>query len=594
LFLERLKSVVHLFAAMNIEVHQTPQRSSGPAGTATKSKQKYIRLIGCSSILGFPLPNNGLFLGMIKLFLQHVHVAFSFNLKVLFKYCVHNADVPVDVINTAVGHIAHLVDAISAVMNISLPHPLFPLDLEFDGKCMISAQSDWRLTAFSSTRKYSLESATFLSSANTPTTLNAPSVAPPRQFDWTTLGEVLAATYTATAHASNAPNAPTPNAAGTSDKGVSREGLPPAYYSSASSGGNAAKAEQDTFERLKIQAKIQETFNLPTAASAKLAVEKLIEKTFESAGFGVSGHPRFASASPLTTDVSVDYCHMTESTLGSANRDSPSTILPSSLSRSSLSVSESASASVSASASSATSSLAYSASSSASSIPTSASASASASASKLTSTTSNTPSSNPVPAQSPSPAKSYIANPLFATALTLLQADCISLCVQMGMNPDKLWPPEAMLLNLSELHRGCVLLVGQLALSVEETPDDFPLLFNTAPYVVQSGVGNRFCSDVPPCCAVSPAISSTTGSDPERGTSTPYESVDSVDPRDYCKFSMVKDPELLRQAVLSDSALASLHSRYGTDDTYRRSSYSGDHAAESDFDNDSEWDIIDV
>ncbi len=50
----------------------------------------------------------------------------------------------------------------------------------------------------------------------------------------------------------------------------------------------------------------------------------------------------------------------------------------------------------------------------------------------------------------------HIVNPAFPQALTLLQADVVSLCMHAGIPPEFLWPPPAMLLNLHELFVLCV------------------------------------------------------------------------------------------------------------------------------------------
>ena len=47
---------------------------------------------------------------------------------------------------------------------------------------------------------------------------------------------------------------------------------------------------------------------------------------------------------------------------------------------------------------------------------------------------------------------SYILNESFSEALLLLRANVISLCVYGGVPITKIWPPEAILLNLHQLH----------------------------------------------------------------------------------------------------------------------------------------------
>ena len=43
----------------------------------------------------------------------------------------------------------------------------------------------------------------------------------------------------------------------------------------------------------------------------------------------------------------------------------------------------------------------------------------------------------------------------FAIALQLLQNDVIVLCIKAGVQVSKIWPAEAMLLNLHELDKFC-------------------------------------------------------------------------------------------------------------------------------------------
>lgn len=49
----------------------------------------------------------------------------------------------------------------------------------------------------------------------------------------------------------------------------------------------------------------------------------------------------------------------------------------------------------------------------------------------------------------------YSVNPNFSTAVVLLQADIIELCLRAGLQGEELWPPEAMLLNLYLLQKRC-------------------------------------------------------------------------------------------------------------------------------------------
>lgn len=52
-------------------------------------------------------------------------------------------------------------------------------------------------------------------------------------------------------------------------------------------------------------------------------------------------------------------------------------------------------------------------------------------------------------------------NPEFPKALMLLRADVVSLCLKVGLHPSKLWPSEAMLLNLKLLEEHIDLLISQ-------------------------------------------------------------------------------------------------------------------------------------
>jgi hypothetical protein len=57
----------------------------------------------------------------------------------------------------------------------------------------------------------------------------------------------------------------------------------------------------------------------------------------------------------------------------------------------------------------------------------------------------------------------YSLNPNFPTALVLLQADIVALCLRAGLRAEDLWPPEAMLFNLSLLSRHCESIVHRYA-----------------------------------------------------------------------------------------------------------------------------------
>jgi hypothetical protein len=84
--------------------------------------------------------------------------------------------VPVDAVTTAVAHIAHLVDALSGILNVLLPHPLYPFEA---ADCLVSAQQDLWARAQVRGSCYSLAPATLM---NDRTHF--------RDFDWATLHEL--------------------------------------------------------------------------------------------------------------------------------------------------------------------------------------------------------------------------------------------------------------------------------------------------------------------------------------------------------------------------------------------------------------------
>jgi hypothetical protein len=57
--------------------------------------------------------------------------------------------------------------------------------------------------------------------------------------------------------------------------------------------------------------------------------------------------------------------------------------------------------------------------------------------------------------------KTWVPNSSFNKAVALLQADIVALCIQSGIEPEKLWPPPALLMNLSVLHAHAIDLVHQ-------------------------------------------------------------------------------------------------------------------------------------
>jgi len=71
--------------------------------------------------------------------------------------------------------------------------------------------------------------------------------------------------------------------------------------------------------------------------------------------------------------------------------------------------------------------------------------------------------------------REYAINLSFSTALVLLQANVVALCVRAGVSADSLWPAEAMLLNLQLLQQHCAHVVNQEKALLSIT-QDVPLL----------------------------------------------------------------------------------------------------------------------
>lgn len=81
-----------------------------------------------------------------------------------------------DIVTTAIAHIAHLVDGLSATLNIPLPHPLYPFEAT---DCLVSAQQDLWARAQVKECCVSLCPATLVNDRSAY-----------RGFDWTTLREL--------------------------------------------------------------------------------------------------------------------------------------------------------------------------------------------------------------------------------------------------------------------------------------------------------------------------------------------------------------------------------------------------------------------
>lgn len=81
----------------------------------------------------------------------------------------------------------------------------------------------------------------------------------------------------------------------------------------------------------------------------------------------------------------------------------------------------------------------------------------------------------------------YLVNSAFPQAVTLLQANVVSLCMRAGVPPESLWPPQAVLLNLYELLSLC-------ATCAKRNERVAP---NTASGVVSSGAIEREARLVP-------------------------------------------------------------------------------------------------
>lgn len=133
------------------------------------SKPVELVLTGCSSILSIPVPNSGNYSGILSCTSLNV---FPSNPKSLSSI----SGTPVDVVIAAVAHIAHMVDSLSATLNIPLPHPLLPFEAT---DCMVSAQQDLVARAHVKDCCYSLAPAVFMNER-----------AGFREFDWTTLNEL--------------------------------------------------------------------------------------------------------------------------------------------------------------------------------------------------------------------------------------------------------------------------------------------------------------------------------------------------------------------------------------------------------------------
>lgn len=84
--LSRLRKAVQVFRMIAIVPSELPSNRS--------------KVTGCSTIMGIPLPNNAVF-----------------------------DSSPIDCVLMGIMHIAHAVDALSAALNIPLPHRLYPFDL---------------------------------------------------------------------------------------------------------------------------------------------------------------------------------------------------------------------------------------------------------------------------------------------------------------------------------------------------------------------------------------------------------------------------------------------------------------------------------
>ena len=94
-----------------------------------------------------------------------------------------------DIVATAIAHIAHLVDALSAILNIPLLHPLLPCQAS---DSMVSAQQNLWARAQVTDCCYSLAPVTFSSE---PVSF--------QEFDWTALGDL---SVVITASAATSPN----------------------------------------------------------------------------------------------------------------------------------------------------------------------------------------------------------------------------------------------------------------------------------------------------------------------------------------------------------------------------------------------------
>jgi hypothetical protein len=98
---QRWKAAASLFDMIPVDADVPPRHPRADAGTTSTTATTTAALGGSSTVMGLPLLNSG-------------------------KYAY--AGVPTELVASALSHAAHLVDALSAVLNLPLDHPLRPFE----------------------------------------------------------------------------------------------------------------------------------------------------------------------------------------------------------------------------------------------------------------------------------------------------------------------------------------------------------------------------------------------------------------------------------------------------------------------------------
>lgn len=125
----RLNQALTVLRMMKINAQPPERNESSYDKDSNTLKPLKMPVTGCSSILSIPLPNCGDYSGITDI--QYA--------KITLYIIIIQPGTPLNVVTTALAYIAHLVDALSATLNIPLPHPLLPFQ---SSECMVSAQHD--------------------------------------------------------------------------------------------------------------------------------------------------------------------------------------------------------------------------------------------------------------------------------------------------------------------------------------------------------------------------------------------------------------------------------------------------------------------